>query len=166
MRTLVRPAALALAAALLMAGCGSDSGADSPTAVDPTPTSTAPESPTADPTVGTYPAYEPQDYAYTLHVMCFCMGTDSGIRITVEEGKVTEAIYADDGRGIQAGDPVDGHWSLTIDDIIDAANNTKAAQVDVTWPAGQDYPSKVYVDLAKNIADEEMGYSISDVTVS
>jgi major membrane immunogen (membrane-anchored lipoprotein) len=170
MRTVVRTprltgAALALAASLLLVGCGSDTTADSPTAVDPTPTSTAPGSPTAEPTVGTYPSYEPEDYTYTLHVACFCAGTESGIRITVEDGEVTEAVYADDGRGVEAGDEVDGHWRLTINDVIDAANNTKAAQVDVHWPADQGYPSKVYVDVSTNIADEEVGYSVSDVTV-
>jgi major membrane immunogen (membrane-anchored lipoprotein) len=165
MRTVVRPAALTLAAALLLAGCGSDTTADSPTAVDPTTTSTTPETPTTPPTVGSYPSYEPQDYAYTLHVTCFCAGTESGIRITVEDGKVTDAVYADDSRGIRAGAEAPGYRRLTIDDVIDAANNTLAAQVDVTWPAGQDYPRNVYVDLSKNIADEEIGYAISDVTV-
>jgi hypothetical protein len=173
MRTLVQPAALALTAALLLVGCGSDTTADSPTAVDPTPTSAAPESSTAQPsdqpsdqaTVGSYPSYAPEDYTYTLHVSCFCMGAEAGIRVTVEDGEVTDAVYADDDRGVEAGDEVDGYRRLTINDVIDAANNTLAARVDVTWPTGQDYPSKVYVDRSERIADEELGYSISDVTV-
>ena len=160
MRIHVQPAALALAAALLLVGCGSDG--DSPTAVDPTPAS---DSPTAEPTVGSYPSYAPEDYTYTLHVSCFCMGAQAGIRVTVEDGEVTDAVYADDDRGVEAGAEVDDYRRLTINDVIDAANNTHAARVDVTWPAGQDYPSKVYVDTSERIADEEVGYSVSDVSV-
>jgi hypothetical protein len=33
----------------------------------------------------------------------------------------------------------------------------------VTWPAGQDYPSQAYIDLSKRMADEEVGYTLSDV---
>jgi major membrane immunogen (membrane-anchored lipoprotein) len=169
MRLLVQPAALALAAAVLLVGCGSDTSADSPAAVDPTTTSASPSSstgaPSDRPTVGSYPSYAPEDYTYTLHVSCFCLGAEAGIRVTVQDGEVTDAVYADDDRGVEAGDEVDGYRRLTINDVIDAANNTLAARVDVTWPTGQDYPSKVYVDRSERIADEELGYSISDVTV-
>ena len=55
---------------------------------------------------------------------------------------------------------------MTIDDIIEAANDTEAAEVRVEWPAGQDYPDSVYVDHDTNVADEENGYTISDVQVS
>src|SRR4029077_3229565 len=86
MRTLVQPAGLALAASLLLVGCGSGTAGDSPTAVDPAPTATAPASPTGEPTVGSYPSFAPDDYTYTLHVSCFCAGAEAGIRVTVEDG--------------------------------------------------------------------------------
>jgi hypothetical protein len=54
---------------------------------------------------------------------------------------------------------------LTISDVIDAANSTEAARVDVSWPAGQTYPSSVRVDMSKRMVDEEIGYSISNVDV-
>jgi len=41
----------------------------------------------------------------------------------------------------------------------------EAEQVTVEWPEGQDYPSEVYIDESSRIADEEIGYSISDVAV-
>ena len=52
---------------------------------------------------------------------------------------------------------------MTIQDVIDKGNDPKAAQVDVEWPAGQDYPTSVYVDQDKMVADEEVTWVISDV---
>jgi hypothetical protein len=36
--------------------------------------------------------------------------------------------------------------------------------VRVRWPEGQDYPRSVFIDLDANGADDEIGYSIRDVT--
>ena len=35
----------------------------------------------------------------------------------------------------------------------------------MVWPEGQDYPSEVSIDQSAQIADEEIGYVISDVEV-
>ena len=35
--------------------------------------------------------------------------------------------------------------------------------VKVEWPEGQDYPSSVFVDQDERMADEEIGYDVSDV---
>ena len=63
------------------------------------------------------------------------------------------------------GDPVpDGKYlTLSIQDIIDLGNDQKAAKVTVDWPAGQLYPTSVYIDRNKMIADEEVTWVISDV---
>ena len=54
---------------------------------------------------------------------------------------------------------------LTINDVIDEANNTEAASVQVEWPAGQDYPDSVSVDQDEKMVDEERGYQVSNVVV-
>jgi hypothetical protein len=97
------------------------------------------------------------------------MGAGVPIEVTVEDAEVVGAIYgADDtGRGgTKQGDPAEKNFWLTINDVIDKANDTEAARVDVEWPAGQDYPNSVYVDGDKNIADDETGYTITNVVVS
>lgn len=157
-----RLAALA-AACLVLAGCGTDSGTDVASDSTPTSSSTPTATPTGVPSVGTYPSYEPEDYSYTLVVSCFCADGGAPIRVTVVNGEVTDAIYTGDGRGTQEGTQADEYRWLTINDVIDAANDTGAASVTVKWPAGQDYPSSVQVDQDKNMADEEVGYYISDV---
>ena len=156
--------ALAVPAAvlsLLLTACGGD-GSD--VASDPGPATTEP-TPAADPTVGSYPAFEPEDYTYTLVVACFCMGGGTPIDVTVRDGEVTGAVYDGDGRGVEAGTPADEFMWLTINDVIDEANNTEAASVEVEWPAGQDHPDSVYVDEDLNMVDEERGYTVSDVVV-
>ncbi|HRD61267.1 DUF6174 domain-containing protein [uncultured Nocardioides sp.] len=171
-RTPMRALALtiaALALPLCLAGCGSeDSGGD--VAGDPTPTvtSSSPPEPAPEPTVGSYPAFAPTDYMFTLTVSCFCMGAGTPIQVTVADSEVVDAAYTEGGGrgGAEPGEPADNAFRLTINDIIDRANDTEADKVTVDWPAGQDYPSSVYVDQQKNAADDEIGYTIEGVQVS
>ncbi len=130
---------------------------------DATPGSLPPE-PT--PTIGSYPDFPHENYDFTVSVTCFCPDAGNPIRIRVRDGEVTDATFAGKGRGHGAGDPVVGSWQrLTLDQIIAAANNTEADKVQVDWPAGQDYPSSVYVDQSFQAVDEEIGYTVSDVVV-
>jgi hypothetical protein len=156
-----------LAVGLLTAAC---SGDDGDVASDPAPTTaTSSPSPTAEPTVGTYPTFEPSDYTFELTVSCFCMGAGVPIEVTVANAEVVGAVYGldDSGRsGVKKGDPADKSFWITISDVVDKANDTEAARVDVDWPAGQDYPNTVYVDGDEMIADDEIGYTIANVQVS
>jgi hypothetical protein len=157
-----RVLAAALLTALALTGCSDDG--DDGTATDTSGEETP--SPTASPTVGTYPAYAPEDYSFTLTVSCFCPDAGVPIRVTVAGGKVAEAVYGEKGPGHAAGDPVQQLRAVTIDGIIDELNAaTDAERVEVEWPAGQDYPSEVYIDQSARISDEEIGYTIADVQV-
>jgi hypothetical protein len=159
-------ATLALTATL--SACGGDAGSD--VATDPAPTTataTPTPSPTDTPTVGSFPAYPHPDYTYTMGMQCFCANIDQEYRITVVGGDVTDVTWATAGDGHEVGDAVsDEYLGVTIQDIIDRANDTKAAKVTVDWPAGQDYPNSVYIDQNIKLADEEITYLISDVDVA
>ncbi|GAB3773582.1 hypothetical protein GCM10027600_35110 [Nocardioides ginsengisegetis] len=159
MRAALPAVVVTVATTFLLSACGQGT----PVASDPGPSESP--TPTASPTVGTYPAFAAADYAFTLKVSCFCADAGQPIRVTVAGGKVSGAVWARTGRGHVEGDPVEKYRWITINDVIDAANDTGAAQVDVTWPEGQDWPTSVYVDQSKNMADEEVGYTVSDVTV-
>jgi len=147
-----------------LAGCSGGSAGD--IAADPSlsPTDTATPSPTDEPTVGTYPAYPHDDYAFTVVVGCFCPDAGTPIRITVSDGVATTAEWVrPDGHGGRA---VPDYWAgLTMADVIDLANETDAYQVTVEWPEGQDHPDSVWVDRDQHMADEELGYTVSDVVV-
>ena len=163
---------LAAAAALLaltLSACGGSAGADTATdpAGDPT-TATASPTPTAPSTApepGSLPDFPYADYAYTLEQRCFCANIDQRYRITVAGGQVVSVTWATAGDGHQVGDAVPGdlNLSLTIQDVIDQGNDPKAAEVKVDWPAGQLYPTSVYIDHNRRIADEEVTWVISDV---
>jgi hypothetical protein len=174
--TTMRSLALSVAALLLplsLAACGSSDDGDD-VATDPGPTtatSTPTPSPTAAPTVGTYPEFEPTDYTFELTLTCFCMGAGVPVVVTVADAEVVGAVYGMGQSGgrdgdIQAGDPADKIFWLTINDVIEKANDTEAARVDVDWPDDQDYPNSVYVDGDQQIADDETGYAIAKVTLA
>jgi len=156
-------------AVLTLTGCSDDDGV----ATDPggtqgsqQPEPTPETAPTASPTVGGYPSYRPTDYRFTLTVSCFCPDAGVPVRVTVEDGSVTAAVYAENGPGVHRGDPAPKHRALTIDDVIDRLNAaTEAETVRVDWPEGQDYPSEVWIDESSRIADEEIGYTLTEVEV-
>lgn len=168
----MRNLALSFAALLLplsLAACGSDGDGDD-VASDPAPTSASPTAaPTESPSAGTYPAFEPEDYTFELSVSCFCAGANTPIAVTVVDSEAVSAVYTmdDGGRGGgKKGDPADQSYWMTINDVIDIANDTEADTVRVDWPAGQDYPTTVFVDGEKSMADDETSYSIANVVVS
>jgi len=154
---------------VLLLTLGACSGDDGEVASDPAPTTSSPSptsSPSGSPTPSGYPSFEPEDYTYTLAVQCFCAGAGVPVGVTVEDGVVTNAVYLEDdtGRGgTAAGDRADDRFWLTINDIIERAGDEEAARVDVDWPDGQAYPNQVYIDGAEDVADDEIGYVISDV---
>ncbi len=159
-----RVLAAALLATLALSGCSDDDGGD--TATDPGSGTSTEGTPTASPTVGSYPAFEAEDYAYTLEVSCFCPDAGVPIRVTVQDGETSNAVYGQKGAAFQEGDAAPEYWELSINDIIEELNAaTDAEDVQVEWPDGQDYPTSVSIDQSSQIADEEIGYTISNVDV-
>jgi len=160
----------ALLALALLAGCGSGtaarSGAD--TATDPSMTASPSESPSTSPaespTVGTYPAYPHDDYSYVLGLECFCPAFGRPIRVTVRASGVVSAVWTADSQDTGKGEEVGFDWAeLTLDDVIDAANDTEAEVVEVDWAEGADHPTRVSVDQDERLMDEEITYLVSDV---
>jgi hypothetical protein len=155
--------------ALTLSACGGSAGAD--TAADPagdptTPTaSPTPTGPSTAPEPGSLPDFPYADYAYTLEQRCFCATIDQRYRITVVGGKATDVTWATAGDGHEVGDAVTGatYLMLSIQDLIDQGNDGQAARVEVDWPAGQLYPTSIFIDRDELIADEEVTWVVSDV---
>jgi hypothetical protein len=154
-----------------LAACGGDAD-EGQVATDTSPTTApatattepSPSGPTVAPEAGSLPDYPYADYSYALEMRCYCANQDQKYRITVAGGEVTDVTWATEGDGHAVGDPVSDEYArVTIQDVIDKGNDPKAAQVDVEWPAGQDYPTSIYVDQDKMVADEEVTWVISEV---
>lgn len=109
-----------------------------------------------------HPDFAPTDYTYRLEVLCFCPQVGP-VDVTVRDGDVARAVVAD---GANHGQSVPEFLQLSINDVIDLANDPSAAKVDVIWPDGQDYPSVVSVDRIAQAVDDEVTYTIKDVVVS
>jgi hypothetical protein len=162
MRLRFHAPAYAAVLAFLLAGCGAD---EPRSASDPTPT--------AGPTEASpYPGFDPTDYTYVLVTTCFCPDAGTPIAITVVDDEVAHAVLAADGTGRgggEKGDPAPDYLRRTIDDVIDAANAAVAdgaVRVDVRWPEGQDHPDSVVVEGREDVADDGVGYAISEVRVT
>lgn len=142
---------------LTLTGCGGgEDGGTTGTPVAPTPT--------AAPTGPPWPSYEPSDYSYVLGTECFCEA--DRVRVTVRDGEVQSVVYATKGYDHAVGDPVpeDATWLwLSIDDLIDLANDPDIAEAEVRWPADRDHPRWVWIDHDANAIDEEIGYTVTDV---
>lgn len=103
------------------------------------------------------------DYSFTLQRNCFCRGDAlRPINIQVRDGKVTSATFADTGKPVP---PELDFNKLTINDLfkeIGQAIKGKAAQVDVSYDKTYGFPTSIYIDQSRQIADEEVGYTISN----
>jgi hypothetical protein len=154
---------LACVAALLAGpvGCGTDDRAS-----EGTESGTGSASPVDGATAapGDYPHLAAEDYRYVLEMACFCPLTVP-IAVTVEDGEVTSAVTTRDGPRLAKGEEVPEAGRLTINDVIDAANDTGADEVAVDWPAGQEWPDQVTVDPVEGARDDEVTYRITDVQV-
>lgn len=148
--------------ALLVAGCGSRETTRAADDASPTPSGVG--SPDPRPSGPPWPAFGTDDYTYTLRVTCFCPDAGVPVRVTVRDGKAVAAVFVRGGRGHTAGEDAGDWMRVTIDDVIDVANDRRAYRVRVRWPEAQAYPSSVYVDLNANGADDETSYSVRDVT--
>jgi hypothetical protein len=104
------------------------------------------------------------DYAFTIHRSCFCPPEYTGpFRMTVRDGEIASVT--------RAGRPVDAVQVQVpaVDDLFDqleAAYAAGAATVRVTYDAGMGHPVEIWIDLDEAMADEETGYTISDLVVN
>lgn len=108
-----------------------------------------------------------EHYRFTLSRSCFCLARGPVV-IEVRNGKVVSIVDAETG-----GSEVDGFAVSeifgdvdTIEELfgrIDAAEG--AAVLQVSYDATFGYPAEIYIDQSELMADEEIGYTVSDFEV-
>lgn len=108
-----------------------------------------------------YPEFEASSYTYRLTVMCFCPQVGP-VQVTVTDAEVTDVLAEDQ----EPGDTLPAYVRLSINDIIDVANSQAPDRVEVTWPDGQDHPTRVSSDPIQGATDDEVTYTITDVVLS
>ena len=99
------------------------------------------------------------DYSFVFQVSCYCteeytspktVSVRSGNIVTVNDLAYSEEIH----RGI-----------FSINDLfkeIEKASNQNVAVLETTYDSFYGFPTNLYIDRDERIADEEIGYSISN----
>ena len=111
-----------------------------------------------------------QNYDFTLERQCFCPEDWRGpVNIEVRDGVAVSVAYVSDGTAVTEGkfDSVD-----TINKLFTLLNNAftgkgdfdqKADSVDVTYDEQMGYPIMLYIDVSQLMADEEQGYTVTNL---
>ncbi|MBO0613644.1 DUF6174 domain-containing protein [Thiothrix fructosivorans] len=108
------------------------------------------------------------DYSFTLQRSCFCTPDSTRpITIQVRGDSVTSARYADTGELIPDDRQTNKQsiYNMNADgvfNLIEQGIKSGAAQVDAKYDAQYGLPTSIYIDQNQQMADEEMGYTISN----
>ncbi|MCW5213487.1 hypothetical protein VU04_11325 [Desulfobulbus sp. TB] len=100
------------------------------------------------------------NYTYTYKRRCFCP-PEEDIAVEVQYGNVIRASY------FPSSDPVmperlDSLMTVTeLFQVIEKALIDEVAQLDVTYNAKLGYPERIYIDIDRRMADEEMEHLVS-----
>jgi hypothetical protein len=100
-----------------------------------------------------------RSYSFDLRVICFCPFREP-FSIVVRDG-VTESISGNDPESYDYIPSTIDQLYLTLQDYLAQDPVTFRAKYHPTYH----YPEDVYVDVSEQIADEEMGYMISNFKV-
>ncbi|OQX12134.1 MAG: hypothetical protein BWK73_15745 [Thiothrix lacustris] len=109
-----------------------------------------------------------QDYSFTLQRNCFCRGDAiRPINIEVRDGSVASATYADTGELLPDDRKTNKQsiYNLNADgvfNLVEQGIKSGADKVDVSYDKQYGLPTSIYIDQSFQMADEEMGYTISN----
>lgn len=99
-------------------------------------------------------------YRMTLQRVCFCPVPDytGPFAVTVRDGEVASVLLQGAGVDAERGMSVDALFAL-IDDAYDRG----AVEVEVKFDDELGYPTSIGIDYDFQMADEEIGYRVSDL---
>ena len=101
-------------------------------------------------------------YSYTYKRLCFCP-EEEDILVKVQYGDVKAASYSPSNSPVLP-DRLDG--LMTVEEffqVIQDAISNKVARLDVTYNSKLGYPERIFIDVDKLMADEEMTHLISNL---
>ena len=133
---------LKLSAVLLLAACGSDS----PTA----PVNHLGEQ------RALWASQDLTNYTFDVTKVCYwlCMGD---VRVTVKDGVITGVTEL---ASEVARDPDTFRTINGLFDLVQDAYNRNAHEVQVEFDPSRGYPTQIWIDYVRMIADEEMGFTL------
>lgn len=103
-------------------------------------------------------------YAYQLRPLCFCGFTGNAL-VTVTEGVVTSVFDMEEERFLNV---TEAQLYVTVDalfDILADARSQDVHSIEVEYDPVLGYPTEFFIDYSENVADEELGYTASGLTI-
>jgi len=99
----------------------------------------------------------PLSYSYTVRVDCACPRDQTRpVTVWVDRGSVEYLLYADDGSPV----PLSYTWAFPsaeqLFDTIQDAIDRRADYIQVDYDFTYGYPTNVYIDYDRRVADEEL----------
>jgi len=101
------------------------------------------------------------DYQYTYKRIYFCV-PEEDIVIVVKSGVISEAFYTPSGMFVSDTQLLNLHTISGLFDVIQAAINSNAASLSVTYNSLHGYPEKIAIDQDTNSVDEEITHIVTD----
>jgi len=112
------------------------------------------------------------NYDFTIERQCFCPEDWRGpVNIQVRNGAAISATYVSSGMAVTGGkfdnaDTIDKLFTM----LKNAYNGTgdfeqKADTINVTYDAQMGYPATFFIDVSQTMADEEQGYTVTNLVV-
>ncbi|HUP19025.1 MAG TPA: DUF6174 domain-containing protein [Gemmatimonadota bacterium] len=107
------------------------------------------------------------DYEFVVERVCFCPPEWRGpVRVEVRNGVVVRRTYVEDGRPV-AGDRVDMFPGVEgIFEFVEEALDENPHRIDAQYDRVTGRPLRVWVDYDERMADEERGFTTSDLVVT
>ncbi len=103
------------------------------------------------------------DYRFRYERSCFCPEAWRGpFDITVRNGEIVGATYADSGRPVPADLVRNLDTIPALFDRIEQAIGSHAERIDVDFDPTTGIPTRLYIDQSSMIADEEIGISATN----
>lgn len=105
-----------------------------------------------------------KSYQYKLSASCFCLNDIAGKKqVTVVNGAVTEAFLLETSQYLTAEDLTRVKTVEQLFAVIQQAIDTKAYELNVSYNKDYGYPETIIIDRVKNMMDDEITYSVSDL---
>lgn len=115
---------------------------------------------------------ELEDYDFTLERQCFCPEDQRDpVNIEVHNWTAVSVTYISDGTLVTESkfnnvDTIDKLFTLLSNAFLGEGDFTQNADsVDKTYDENMGYPVTLYIDVSQQMADEEQGYTVTNLVV-
>jgi hypothetical protein len=104
------------------------------------------------------------DYTFTFTRTCFCpVELFRPAEVVVRADVIESVTYLDDGQPVDPGILTSYQTIDELFEMIADAIERGAVTLDVTYDPDLHYPTDGYIDISEQIADEEQGFTATDL---